>query len=145
MKLSSFILGTISAIAVILVVLMIFGVVNFQQPISLQGNAAYNPANEVVVEGTVGSLEDFTCPIGGNEVGSHLRLKTADGAILVHLVAARVMRSQPFTFAVGDRLQVVGAKIRFRGDNSVIAREITRGNETFVLREHDGKSLLVQR
>jgi DNA/RNA endonuclease YhcR with UshA esterase domain len=145
MKLSSFILGTISAIAVIAVVLLIFGVVNFPQPTSLQGNAAYNPANEVVIEGTVGSLEDFTCPIGGNEIGSHLRLKTSDGVVMVHLAAARVMRSQPFTFAVGDRLQVVGAKVRLRGDSNVIAREITRGNETFVLREHDGKSLLVQR
>jgi len=144
MKLSSFIMGTIFGLAVIAVVLLVFGVVSFQRPLNVQGAALYNPANEVVVSGTVASLEDFTCPVGEHEVGSHLMLTTSDGVMVVHLAAARVMRSQSFSFAPGDRLQVVGAKFRFRGENGVIAREITRSNETFVIRDHDGKLLLVQ-
>ncbi len=145
MKLSSFILGTIFAVAVIAVVLLVFGVVSFQRPLSTQGAALYTPANEIVVKGTVGGLEDFTCPVGEHEIGSHLLVNTADGVVLVHLAAARIMRSQPFTFAIGDRIEIVGAKFRFLGQNGVIAREITRGNETFVLRDHDGKLLLIQR
>lgn len=144
MKLSSFIVGTIFAIAVIAVVLLVFGVVSFQRPLATQGAALYNPANEMVVKGTVGGFENFTCPVGDHEVGSHIALNTADGVLIIHLAPARVMRSQPFSFAVGDQLQVVGAKFRFRGQNGIIAREITRGNEMMVLRDHDGKLLVQQ-
>ncbi len=144
MKLSSFIVGTVFAIAVIAVILLVFGVVSFQRPLTTQGASLYNPANEVVVKGTVDGMEDFTCPVGEHEIGSHLLLNTGEGIVVVHLAPARVMRSQAFAFATGDRLEVVGAKFRFRGQNGVIAREITRGGETFMLRDHDGKLLLVQ-
>jgi hypothetical protein len=88
--------------------------------------------------------EDFTCPIAEHEVGSHLILDTAKGSVVIHLAPARVMRSQQLTFTTGDKLEIVGAKFRFGGRDGLIAREITRGSETYVLRDPEGKLLLVQ-
>ena len=144
MKLSSFIVGTICGLAVIAVVLMLFGVLSFHRPVTLQGAALYDSRNEVVATGSVASVDEFTCPVGENEIGGHLILTTAREDLLIHLAPGRVMRSQSFSFVAGDKLQVVGAKFRFRGQNGVIAREITRGNETFVLRDHEGKLLVTQ-
>lgn len=144
MKLSSFILGTVSGLVVIAVVLLVFGVVSFQRPLDVQGAALYNSSEEISANGTVSGLEDFTCPVGEHEVGSHLMLTTSGGVLLVHLAPSRIMRSQSFTFQTGDKLEVVGAKFRFHGEDGLIAREITRGNETYVIRGRDGKLLLVQ-
>jgi len=143
MKLSSLVVGAVSAIAVIAVVLLIAGV-HFERPVAIQGAALYNPANEVVVKGIVREIQEFTCPVSESEMGVHLLLKTDDGVIQVHLAPGRILRSQNVTFAPGDQIAVVGARFRFHGNNDVVAREITRGNESFVFRDRDGKLMLTQ-
>lgn len=144
MKLSILILGAIFGIAVIAVVLMISGVVSVHRPLTAQGDALYNPANETTIKGRVTEAQDFACPVSEHEMGSHLMLDTSQGAILIHLAPARVMRSQQFRFATGDRIEIVGAKVNFHGQDGVIAREITRENETLVIRDPGGKLLLEQ-
>jgi hypothetical protein len=143
MKLSSFILGTVFAVAVIAVLLLVFGV-NFQRPLPAQGAALYDPANETVLQGTVQETREYACPVSEGEIGSHLMLQTADGVFQVHLAPARVMRSQKLSFAVGDQIQVAGSKLRLLGSNHVIAREIIRGNESWIFRDREGKLILVQ-
>ena len=55
------------------------------------------------------------------------------------------MRSQQLVFAPGDQLQVLGSRVRVAGNQGLIAREITKGNEVYVFRDPEGKLLLVQR
>jgi hypothetical protein len=143
MKLSSLLIGAISAIAVIAVVLLIAGV-HFERPLLVQGAALYNPANEIVLKGVVKEIKEYSCPVSEGEMGEHLVVKTEDGAVQVHLAPGRVLRSQKITFAPGDQLSIVGSRFRLHGDNDVIAREITRGNENFVFRDHEGKLMLIQ-
>ena len=143
MKTSSFVLGVIFAVAVVFVLLMVLGV-NFRPPLTAQGAALYNPANEVVMEGVVQGIQDFACPVSEGEVGSHLTQKTGDSVVLVHLAPGRIMRSQKLSFAPGDQIAVLGSKFRFHGNDDLIAREITRGNETLVFRDREGKLMLVQ-
>ena len=143
MKLSSLFLATIFAVAVIAVLLMVLGV-NFRPPLPAQGAALYNPANEVLVKGVVGKIRDLACPVSEGEMGSHLMLNTAEGAVTIHLAPGRILRSQEITFAPGDQVAVVGSKVRIQGSADVIAREITRGNEIFVMRDREGKLMLVQ-
>ena len=144
MRLSSLILGTIVAVAVIAVLLLFFGVLSFERPVTAQGADLYNRSNEIVAKGVVREVTEFDCPVSEGEIGSHLTLATADGILQVHLAPARVMRSQKFRFTPGDQLEVVGSSIRIAGSNGLIAREITRGNEVFTLRDPYGKLLLVQ-
>jgi len=144
MRLSTLILGTIVAVAVIGVLLWSTGVIKFERPVTAQGAALYNRASETTVTGVVKDLADFDCPVSEGEIGSHLTLMTADGALQIHLAPARIMRSHPMRFAPGDQLEVIGSAVRIRGKEGMIAREVTRGNESFVLRDLDGRLMLVQ-
>ena len=144
MRLSSLILGTIAAVVVIGVLLSFSGVLKFERPVTAQGAALYNRANETTVNGVVQELTEFDCPVSEGEIGSHLTLMTADGALQIHLAPARIMRSHQMRFAPGDQLEVVGSAVRIGGKEGVIAREVTRGNESFVLRDPDGRLMLVQ-
>jgi hypothetical protein len=143
MKLSSLVVGAISAVAVIAVILMIAGV-HFERPLAVQGAALYNPANEIVFKGVVREIQKYTCPVSEGEMGEHLVVQTEDGVLQVHLAPGRILRSQNISFAPGDQISVVGSRFRFHGNNDVIAREVTRGNENFVFRDHQGKLMLIQ-
>lgn len=142
MKPFSLLLGTILSVAVLAMLLLTFGV-KPRGP-SEQGAALYNVATETKIKGVVGAVEDFTCAVSESEIGRHLRVQTASGTTQVHLAPARVMRSQKFNFAPGDQIEVLGSKVSLQGQESVIAREITRGNESFFIRDREGKLLLVQ-
>jgi len=54
------------------------------------------------------------------------------------------MRGQKISFVPGDQIQVLGAKLRFHGQNDLIAREIMRGQETLVFRDRTGAVLMTQ-
>ncbi|MBZ5570375.1 MAG: hypothetical protein LAO09_00670 [Acidobacteriia bacterium] len=143
MKLSSLIFGTIFAVVVIAAVLWILGF-SFHAPASGQGAALYNPADEVTASGVVQEIQDYDCPVSEFELSRHLMLKTADGSIEVHLAPNRILHGQKLSFSPGDQVQVVGSKVRLAGKNGIIARELTRHNETIIFRDHQGKLLLVQ-
>ena len=144
MKLSSLLIGIVFAGVVIAVLLLVLGVRFHSTTTSLQGAALYNPANEVTVKGVVTAVDEFDCPVSEGELGLHLTLKTADETLQVHLGPSRILQGQKLGFAPGDQLQVVGARVELYGKNGLIAQEITRGNESFILRDHDGKLLMVQ-
>lgn len=143
MKLSSLILGTLSAVAVIAVLLLVFGV-SFHRPPAVQGAALYDPAQEVLVKGVVKDVREYACPVSEGEMGNHLMLQTANGVVEVHLAPGRVMRSLNLKFSPGEQIEVLGAKAPSLGRDDLIAREITRGNESIVFRDPHGKLMLVQ-
>jgi hypothetical protein len=142
MKPFSLLLGSILSVAVIAVLLLTFGMKPGGR--SEQGAALYNIGTETTMKGTVRALEDYTCPVSENEIGRHLRLQTATGMMEVHLAPARVMRSQKFSFAPGDQIEVLGSKVKIQSEESIIAREVTRGNDSFFIRDREGKLLLIQ-
>ena len=141
MKPFSLLLGSILSVAVIAVLLLTFGM---KPGPSEQGAALYNVATENTVKGTVRAVEDYTCPVCENEMGRHLRMQSATGTMEIHLAPARVMRSQKFSFSPGDQIEVLGSKVKIQGQESIIAREVTRGNETFFIRDRQGRLLLIQ-
>ncbi len=138
MKLKSFLIGMLGGVALIAVLLLVFGV-RFTSDVM-----AYNAANEINVTGTIVSTEDFACPASQGELGSHFTLKTADDEYEVHLAPARIMRSLKWKFEPGQQIQVIGAKVRFRGKDGLLARQIMRGDEMFTIRDSQGMLLLKQ-
>ncbi len=98
----------------------------------------YNAANETTLVGTVEDVQEFYCPVTENS-GTHIVLRTEHGTVLVHVAIARFLREHDFAIRPGDRVQVSGAKIRFRNQEGMIAREIVRGDEVFTLRNTSGK------
>ena len=142
MKPFSLLLGSILSVAVIAMLLLTFGV-KPRGPTE-QGAALYNVASETTVKGVVRAVEDSPCAVSEDEIGRHLQLQTAEGMVEVHLAPARVMRSQKFSFSPDDQIEVVGSKLSVQGQESIIARDITRGNESFFIRDRAGKLLLIQ-
>lgn len=98
----------------------------------------YNPATEATFKGTVDDVHDRQCPVSGG-LGAHIVLKLSDGkTIEVHLATTKFMKSYELIFNKGDQVEVTGSKVTFEGVETIFAREIKRGNDTFVFRDKAG-------
>ncbi len=104
---------------------------------------AYNPAAEVTISGVVAETRDFFCPISDDQ-GLHLVLRTDQSVLLVHLAPARFLRNQGFQFHPGERVEVVGTRVNYQQQDALLAREVTRGNEVLIVRDHQGRPLWVK-
>ena len=98
----------------------------------------YDPATEATFKGTVEDTIDRQCPMSGG-LGAHLILKMVDGkTIEVHLATTKFVKSFDLVFNKGDKVEVTGTKVQFEGKETIFAREVTRGSETFVFRDKTG-------
>jgi hypothetical protein len=109
-----------------------------------QSNAAvpkYDRAAETVFKGTVDEVRDRQCSLS-HGVGSHVMLKLGDGkSVEVHLAPAKFVKAYELTFNKGDQLEVTGTKVNFEGVETIFAREIKRGGDTFAFRDKEGKPI----
>jgi hypothetical protein len=98
----------------------------------------YDPAAEATFQGTVEEVRDRQCPVSGG-MGSHIILRlSASKTIEVHLAATKFVKTYDLVFNKGDVVTVVGTKVQFEGVETIFAREVIRGGETFVFRDKDG-------
>lgn len=101
----------------------------------------YDRAAEATFKGTVEEVKDRQCPVSGG-MGSHLVLKLAgDKTIEVHLASTKFVKAYDVVFNKGDVVSVVGTKVQFEGVETIFAREVTRGSDTFSFRDKDGKPI----
>jgi len=131
-------LKILTVVAFVLVVILILG--NGPK----QRAPKYNAATEVKVEGVVQEVQQFWCPINGDE-GTHLMLKTDTGILQVHVAPRRFLQGNSVSFSQGDQIAVVGSTVTYEGHDAMIARKITRGDQTFAFRLPDGRPLWVER
>lgn len=98
----------------------------------------YNAAAEAVYKGEVVDLRDRECPVSGG-MGSHIILKLEDGSTMeVHLATAEFTRMVEMNVHKGDTVEITGWKTEFEGVQTIFAREVKKGNETYVFRAKDG-------
>lgn len=95
----------------------------------------YNPANETKISGTVQEVQEFYCPVT-KDGGTHLVLDSDQGKMLIHVATTRFLRREKIAFATGDKVEVTGSPI---ASDALIAREITRGSDVYIVRDSDGK------
>jgi hypothetical protein len=130
-------LKILTVIAFVLVVVLILGNgVKKRAP-------NYNAATEVKVEGVVVDVQQFWCPINGDE-GTHLMLKTDAGILQVHVAPRRFLHGNGVSFSKGDQIAVVGSTVTYEGHDAIIARKITRGDQTYAFRQPDGTPLWIE-
>jgi hypothetical protein len=130
-------LKILTVIAVVLVVVLIFG--NGAK----QRAPSYNAATEVKVEGVVEEVQQFWCPINGDE-GTHLMIKTDAGILQVHVAPRRFLHGNGMSFSKGDQIAVVGSTVTYEAHDAMIARKITRGDQTYAFRQPDGTPLWIE-
>jgi len=98
----------------------------------------YNPAAESVYKGTVGDIRDRQCPVSGG-VGTHIIMKLDNGATIeVHLATTEFTKMTEMNLRKGDSIEVTGWKTEFEGVQTIFARSVKYGNETYVFRAKDG-------
>jgi len=108
------------------------------RPAAGAGVPKYDPATEAVFKGTVQEVKDHECPVSGT-VGSHVMLKLDETkTIEVHLAPVKFVKMYELTFAPGDQLEVTGSKIMLDGVETIYAREVKRGNDTYTFRDKNG-------
>ena len=101
----------------------------------------YDPAAEATFKGTVEEVRDRQCPVSGG-MGSHLILRLSPSeTIEVHLASTKFVKTYDLVFSKGDAVTVIGTQVQFEGVETIFAREVTRGSETFVFRDKDGKPI----
>lgn len=130
-------LKILTVVALVLVAILIF------HNGAIQRAPKYSAATEVKVEGVVQEVHQFWCPIGRDE-GTHLVLKTDTGILVVHVAPRRFLQGNGVSFNKGDQIGVVGSTVTYEGHDAVIARKITRGDQTFAFRQPDGRPLWVE-
>jgi DNA/RNA endonuclease YhcR with UshA esterase domain len=96
----------------------------------------YNVATEVTLKGSVESVQQMAGPQGWG--GTHLSIKTDNETADVHLGPSWFLAQKKVSFAKGDQIEVTGSRVKFQGQDAIIAREIKKGNETITLRNARG-------
>lgn len=100
------------------------------------GRANYDPKTETKVSGTVEDVQQYSR--GGWRTGTHLTLKTDSETLDVHVGPSQYVSSKQFSFAKGDQIEVLGAKVKIGDADVLIAREITKAGKTLTLRNAQG-------
>jgi hypothetical protein len=102
------------------------------------GVPKYDPTTEAVFKGTVQEVTDRQCPVSGG-MGSHVLLKLADGSTIeVHLATTKFVKIYELVINKGDEIEVTGSKVKFEGVDTIFARQVKHGNDTYVFRDKDG-------
>ncbi len=140
MKLQTLVLSRVLFIIVAIAVVILLSSVNPRPVKSDQVSLKYDPTAELAVTGVVEDVQVFPCSLSAG-LGTHLALRTESGLLIVHVAPTAFLMGHHFMVADGDRVEIVGSKVRYRGADALIARTITRSNQTFILRRPDGKPL----
>ena len=130
-------LKVLTVVAFVLVVVLILG-----SGLKQRG-PNYSAATEAKVEGVVEEVQQFWCPINGDE-GTHLMLKTDAGILQVHVAPRRFLHGNGVSFNKGDQIAVIGSTVTYEGHDAMIARKITRGDQTYAFRQPDGTPMWIE-
>jgi len=123
--------------------LLLIFVVGLALPILGQNNQKptvpkYNSAAEAAYKGTVEDVRDRQCPISGG-VGTHILMQLENGnTIEVHLATTEFTKMLERNLRKGDPIGVTGWKTEFGGVQTIFAREVRYGNDTYIFRAKDG-------
>jgi len=108
------------------------------QPPAAKAPAATAPEYDVKAVVTIkGVVEDIhESKMRGDHPGLHLTLRTETETVEVHACPVRFMSELEFAIAKGDELTVEGSRPEAGG--IVVAREITKGQTSLILRDKTG-------
>jgi hypothetical protein len=100
----------------------------------------FNPKTVETISGEVIRVGRIV-PFKGMSRGVHLLLKTDKENISVHLGPAWFIENQDIKVEPGDRVEVKGSRITFRGKPIIITTELKKGDIILRLRDENGLPL----
>jgi hypothetical protein len=108
-------------------------------PALSQAPPKYDPATETTLKGVVGELK--LVPPSGAKPIVYLVLKANPDGAEVFLCPKKFLDDIGVVFKVDDAIEVTGSKVKDKGSDLTLAREVVKvnGGETLTLRFKDGK------
>jgi hypothetical protein len=84
-----------------------------------------------------GVVEELKLPPKGSEI-AHLLVKNDTETVDVYLCPKSFFNDMGMGFSKGDELSFTGSRVKQDGGDLILAREVVKGNDTFVLRDAKG-------
>jgi hypothetical protein len=105
--------------------------------VKLVEDPRYEVSTVIDVDATVMDLREVTrsSPLSG----LHLTVKIESDTMDVFLGPVDFLKGFEITFAKGDKIEIIGSKIKFGGAHIVLARQVRRDETTLYLRDAKGK------
>jgi hypothetical protein len=96
----------------------------------------YDLHTEIKMKGTV---DEVKLPPKGNEKEVvHLLMKNGEDIVDLYFCPKSFMDDMGVSVSKGEELAFTGSKVKFGGADLVLAREVVKGTETWVLRDEKG-------
>jgi hypothetical protein len=96
----------------------------------------YDLATETKMKGTI---QDLKLPEKGTKEAARLTLKSGDTTVDVYLCPKSFLDDMGSNLAKGDEVNLTGSKVKQDGADLILAREVSKGSDTLVLRDDKGK------
>jgi hypothetical protein len=77
-------------------------------------------------------------PKGSEKGGAHLLVKSGTDSVDVYLCPKSFFDDMGMSFSKGDEVTLTGSKVKLGEEDLILAREVVKGNDTFVLRDEKG-------
>jgi hypothetical protein len=100
------------------------------------GLPKYDLQTEAKFKGTVEELK--LPPKGSEKEITHLLVKNGTDTFDIYLCPKSFLDDMGMNFSKGDELAFTGSKVKQDGADLILAREIVKGDNTFVLRDEKG-------
>lgn len=96
----------------------------------------YDLATETKMKGTI---QELKLPEKGAKEAARLTLKSGDATFDVYLCPKSFLDDMGSNLAKGDEVNLTGSKVKQDGADLILAREVSKGSDTLVLRDDKGK------
>jgi len=103
---------------------------------SAAGIPKYDLQTEAKFKGTVEELKQP--PKGSEKEITHLLVKNGTDTFDIYLGPKSFLDDMGMSFNKGDELAFTGSKVKQDGTDLILAREVVKGDNTFVLRDEKG-------
>ncbi|WGV25639.1 hypothetical protein [Halotia branconii] len=97
----------------------------------------YDPKTVETITGQVIGIENSPSPRGMSG-GIHLKVKSQNEVVSVHLGPAWYINNQTIPIKLQDQIEVKGSRINFAGQPAIIAAEVKKDNQILKLRDENG-------
>ncbi len=95
----------------------------------------YDLATEATLKGSIEEIKELTSEKGPS---LHLMVRSGTEVIEVYLCPNAFLKEMEFNFTKGDQITVIGSKVKVDDTEVMLAKEVTRGNDTLTLRDKKG-------
>lgn len=103
----------------------------------------YDTKTEMTISGVVQEVKEVPGP--GRSNGLHLVLKGDAASYEVHVGPRWYLSQKKYTFAKGEQIEVTGSKVTCQGSDVVVARQVKKDGNAWMLRDEKGIPLWSRR